>query len=84
MQSLRYDAPKYTHDHTTIRTMTDKSRSTGGGFMNKLNNMAGGGQTGEQKEDPLDKSEHSRVATSTTFQLTSLSGRLRTREDGRW
>lgn len=29
--------------------------SGGGGFMDKLNNMAGGGAKGEQKEDALDK-----------------------------
>ncbi|PKS09386.1 hypothetical protein jhhlp_004001 [Lomentospora prolificans] len=31
------------------------SSSSGGGFMNKINNMAGGGQQGEKNEDALDK-----------------------------
>lgn len=29
--------------------------SSGGGFADKLNNMAGGGARGEQNEDALDK-----------------------------
>ncbi|KAF0645705.1 hypothetical protein NXS19_005660 [Fusarium pseudograminearum] len=28
---------------------------SGGGFMDKVNNMAGGGESGEKKEDGLDK-----------------------------
>lgn len=31
------------------------SSSSGGGFTNKLNEMAGGGRKGEQNEDALDK-----------------------------
>ncbi|TEB21134.1 hypothetical protein FA13DRAFT_1643456 [Coprinellus micaceus] len=30
-------------------------QSSGGGFTDKLNNLGGGGQTGERKEDGLDK-----------------------------
>lgn len=33
----------------------DKTQKSSGGVMDKLNNMAGGGAKGEQKEDALDK-----------------------------
>lgn len=36
------------------KPQTEKT-SGGGGFMDKLNNVAGGGASGEKKEDGLDK-----------------------------
>lgn len=33
----------------------EEQKSEGGGFMDKLNGMAGGGQQGEKSEDGLDK-----------------------------
>lgn len=33
----------------------ESTQKSSGGFMDKLNNMAGGGAKGEQKEDGLDK-----------------------------
>lgn len=38
------------------QTSTQQStQQSGGGFMDKLNNMAGGGAKGEKNEDALDK-----------------------------
>jgi len=35
-----------------------EGQSQGGGFMDKINNIAGGGQQGEKKEDALDKGKY--------------------------
>ncbi|KAF6742494.1 hypothetical protein DFP72DRAFT_819209 [Ephemerocybe angulata] len=41
---------------TNTNTNTGASQQqSGGGLMDKFNNMGGGGQAGEQKEDYLDK-----------------------------
>ncbi|KAK1757208.1 hypothetical protein QBC47DRAFT_459833 [Echria macrotheca] len=44
--------PVYTQGAGTTQQTTS---SSGGGLMGKLSGMAGGGQTGEHKEDGLDK-----------------------------
>lgn len=37
------------------QTSQTGEQKSGGGFMDKLNNVAGGGEAGEKKEDGLDK-----------------------------
>ena len=50
-----------------------------GGFMSKLNNMAGGGAAGEKKEDGLDKGEHN--ACSSRRHNEALTASLHTGVD---
>jgi hypothetical protein len=39
-------------------------KSSGGGFMDKINNMAGGGRESEKNEDVLDKGESETLGSS--------------------
>lgn len=49
----------------------EEQKSSGGGFMDKLNGMAGGGQQGEKNEDGLDKGKFtSSLLPVVTLQLT--------------
>ncbi|KAK5662613.1 hypothetical protein OQA88_8527 [Cercophora sp. LCS_1] len=42
-------------ENKQVHTQTQSSSSGGGGFMDKLSGMAGGGKQGEKNEDALDK-----------------------------
>jgi hypothetical protein len=73
---------------------TTENKEEGGGFMDKINGMAGGGAQGEKNEDVLDKSTSHPISPSLHPEFFALqairdlltrpsSHRLRTRESPR-
>ena len=48
------------------------STSGGGGFMDKLNGMAGGGAQGEKKEDTLDKGNSLPTSSPPSLDLADM------------
>lgn len=51
----------------------ESTQKSSGGIMDKLNNMAGGGAKGEQKEDALDKGIYSAWNLSAQYISTRTS-----------
>lgn len=50
-------------------SLSEQQSGGGGGFMGKMNDMAGGGAQGEKDEDFLDKGWSLKASTISTFSM---------------
>lgn len=61
------------HTMDTSNPQSSTTNNSGGGVMDKLHGMVGGGTQSEKNEDALDKGAHPPYLPSTHRSLTSLS-----------
>lgn len=51
-------------DNSDNKQSGNKEEGSGGGFMDSINGMAGGGKQGEKNEDGIDKGEYPTLCSS--------------------